>query len=328
MYNEEMKRQFIKSYTKSLHTAESARLIFDALEPYEKGWGADFCTRSSSELQPVLDNILGIRMRSKWSDIIMLREYSKWCMLAEHPGACDGIMGVNTVGLDKIRKQMVASPLHLQRYFDEVFDAESEETLDNIYRCFLWMAYGGLVEEDTLNVKASNVNLSELNIVLNDIEYPLYREAIPAFKNAISLTSFIHRHPKYIKPVRKDRAQGETIMRGIRFNANILTIRAQISKRLVGATKDVIDKQTGEILRQKRTEQSLSYYRIWLSGIFYRMYEIERAGFPVDFSEVVLKEMEGKTYSLNDPSSLVRKRNLKMRDYTEDYQRWKLAFSI
>jgi len=316
MYNEELKRQFIKSYTDSLHTETVARTIFDAIEPYEKQWGADMCTRSTAELQPVIDDLLGIRMRSKWMSIIILREYAKWCMLAKYPGACNGIMEVNMIGLEKIKKQMVASPLHLQRYLDEIFDPVREETIDITYRCHLWMAYGGISDEDSLSVRVGDVNLEDLRINVGDTEAPIYREALPAFKSAITLTSFSHRHPHYKRPVRKDRVAGDTIMRGVKADAHLLTLRSALSRRLTEAAK------TGQ------SKLQLSFYRIWLSGLFYRMYEAERAGFPVDFSAAAVNEMHGKTYSLTGRSTMQQKQNRKARDYAEDYQRWKLAFSI
>jgi hypothetical protein len=316
MYNEELKKSFIRGYTQSLHTAEVARVIFDAIAPYENEWGTDFCTRSAAELQPVLDNILGLRSSSKWMTIIILREYVKWCMLKKYPGACDSIMHADTVGLDKIRAQMVASPLHLQKYFNEVFDMESEETIDNTYRCYLWMAYGGISEEGALAVKIEDVNLETLRVTGDGIDTPIYREALQAFKNAISLPSFLYKHPNYRKPVRRDRILGNTIMRGIKSNIQVLTIRSTLSKRLTDAAKS------------GRTKIKLSFYRIWLSGLFYRTYEMERAGFLVDFSEAAVMEMEGKTYALGGRETLRMKQNRKARDYMEDYQRWKLAFSI
>jgi hypothetical protein len=343
MFNEEMKRRFIRSITSSVHTEDVARGIFDAVEPYEKDeWGADFCTVDEVRLQPVMDKILGMRMSSKWMALTILKKYSLWCMDDEkYPGAGDAIMRVNILGLDKVREQMVANPLHLQSYFDKVFDKEAEETIDNIYRCFLWIAYAGISEDDALKIEIKDINLSELRIVYGEASYPIYREAIPAFKNAIGLTSFVHRHPRYTKTVRKDRATGNTIIRGIRFNTkedsdygvNILTIRSQISKRLTEASKEVKDRKTGNT-RPALTSLTLSYYRIWMSGLFYRASEAERAGIPPKFSEVSEEKIEHrinvkkKEYKLSARDSLVQKRNRKARDYMDDYRRWKLAYSI
>lgn len=315
MYNEDIKKKFISGYTRSIHTAEAARTVFNAMEPYETVWGADLCTRSAEQLQPAIDNIMGLRSYSKWTALTALREYTKWCMLMKLPGACDGMMHVDTLGLEKIRKRMVASPFHLQKYFNEVFDAESEETIDNIYRCYLWLAYDGMSEEDALNVRSDDVDFQNMLISCNDIEIPIRHEALPAFRNAATLKSFRYKHPNY-KPVRRDRAAGDTIMRGIKANTQVMTIRSTLSKRF------------SEAFKENRTELQLSFYRIWLSGLFYRMYERERAGVQVNFSEIAVREMAGRDYSLNGGGTLKQKENRKAKDYMEDYQRWKLAFSI
>ena len=65
-----------------------------------------------------------------------------------------------------------------------------------------------------------------------------------------------------------------------------------------------------------------------MSGLFYRVYEMERAGISPNFSEAALRVMDGKTYSLKGREKLEHKQNRIEKDYMEDYERWKLAFSI
>lgn len=316
MYNERQKVNFIKGYTGSLNTANVATTIFNALEKYEEQWQADFCTRSKEEIQPVIDEIAGLRTKSQCMTLIILKEYVKWCIAMKVPGACDGMLHVEAVGLDKIRHQMVSSPLHLQKYLDELFDPESEETIDNIYRCYFWMAYGGIDEEDTIRVKKDDVNFEQMTIAYKDTNIPIYREAIPAFRNAVSLTDFLYKHPNYTKTVRRDRISGDTIMRGIKADTKTFTIRVTISKRNIMAIED------------GRTNLQLSFYRVRMSGLFFRTYERERAGIPVDFSDAAMRAMAGKEYSTKGRIKLEHKQNRIERDYMEDYQRWKLAFSI
>lgn len=59
------------------------------------------------------------------------------------------------------------------------------------------------------------------------------------------------------------------------------------------------------------------------------MYEKEAAGDTPDFSSIVSEQMSGKTYKLDTGRNTqdAKKRQL-VRDYMEDYQRWKLAFKI
>lgn len=317
MYNEGLKTKFVRGYTNSISTAEVCQTIFNAFEQYEIEWGADLCTRSTEELQPVVGGLVGFRARSKWMRLIILKDYVKWCIGMKVPGACDGMLKIETVGLEKVKHQTVASPLHLQRYLDSICEPESEETTDNIYRCFYWLAYGGVAEEDILSIKCSDVDLNNMVVRYNDTEVPIYREALPAFKNCVKLTQFVYKHPNYDKLVYKDRADGDTLVRGIRSAPSIKAMRVELSRR----SKAKMD--------EGKTDLKLSYFRVWISGLFYRMYERERAGMPVDFSAAAAQFMEGKTYKLdrgrNTPEA--KKRQL-TRDYLEDYERWKLAFAI
>lgn len=316
MYNEEMKSRFIREYTGSLNTANVATTIFNAMEEHEKSWNADLCTRSSEELQPVITEITGLRSRSKWMALTILKEYVKWCIAMQVPGACDGMLQIQTVGLDKVKHQMVSSPLHLQKFLDDVFDPESEETLDNIYRCYFWMAFGGIDEEDTILIQNEQVDFGQMVIYYKTTNVPIYREALPAFRNAVSLSSFLYKHPNYSKPVRRDRVPGDTLMRGIRATTKTFTMRTTLSKRNIKAIEDGL------------TDLQLSFYRVRMSGLFYRVYEMERAGIPTSFSEAALRVMDGKTYTLHGREKLEHRQNKIERSYMEDYQRWKLAFSI
>lgn len=316
MYNEEQKQKFISDYTKSLHTAKVATVIFEAMSAYEKTYEKDLSAFSVEEMQPAMNNILGMRSGSKWMGITILREYVRWCGLNKIPDACDSINHVDLLGLDKIRLQMVSSPLQLQNYLNEIFDPEEKGSIDNIYRCFFWMGYAGIAEEDTLSITNEDVDLVNLTIKYKGDRLPIYREAIPAFKNAVELKSFLYEHPNYRKPISRDRVPGSSIMRGMKADMRIMTMRSTTSKRIT------------EAFKEGKTKRQLSFYRVWISGLFYRMYELERAGIAVNFSEVALQEMEGKTYSLEGRATLRQKQNRKIREYMTDYQRWKVAFSI
>ena len=317
MYNEDIKIKFIKDYTDSINTAKVCATVFDVLEPYEQEWKADLCTKSAEELQPVIDSITGLRVRSKWMRLIVLKDYVKWCIGMNIPGACDGMLKITTIGLDKIKHQTVASPLQLQMYLNDICDPESDETVDNIYRCFYWLAYGGVEEEDILNIKCSDVDLSSMTVRYGDTEVPIYREALPAFKNCMSLTQFMYKHPNYDKLTYKDRAAGDTLIRGITSQPSLKAVRVTLSRR----SKKMLD--------EGKTDLKMSYFRVWLSGLFYRMYEMERVGIPVNFTRTAELFMRGKTYKLdtNGKTQEAKKRQL-ARDYLEDYERWKLAFKI
>lgn len=316
MYNAELKSRFAKEYTESISVREACFSAFTAFEKYEEQWGADLCTQPTEVLQPVVDKLLGLRSKSIQLRLTIYQEYVKWCIKNEVPGACDGMMRVDSSGLNKMRKQTVKNPRHLQRYLDEICDAESDETTDNTLRCYYWLAYAGMDEQDIFQVSAKDVDLSSMVVRFNNAEYPIYREAIQAIKNCMNLTQFLYKHPNYAadKIVYRDRADGDMLIRGIRSTPSISSMRAELSRR----SRDRI--QNG------KTELQLSYYRVWISGIFYRMYESELAGAEPDFFSLVERLTEGKTYKLDSGRNTVGAKQRKLAwEYMTDYKRWKMT---
>ena len=92
-----------------MNTANVAVVIFNAFEKFENDWQADLCTRSKEKLQPAVDATVGLRSKSQWMTLTILREYVKWCIAMKVPEACDGMLLIEAVGLDKVRHQMVSS---------------------------------------------------------------------------------------------------------------------------------------------------------------------------------------------------------------------------
>lgn len=311
MYNEEQKIKFIQSYTDSISNRQSAVALFNRFEKYENEWNADLCTRSREELEPIMSEVAGVRGNSQIAMLTILKGYVKWCITMNIPDVCDGALQVEVSGLDKIRSQMVSNPLHLHRCLNGIFDSESEETIDNIYRCYFWMAYGGIKEEDVVQVRNDDVDFENMVIKYKNTSIPIYLEALPAFKKAVNLNSFLYKNHSYNESIRRDRIFSNLVMRGIRAIPKTSTLRVHLSKKNINAIKE------------GKTEIKLTFDHVYLSGLFYRVYELERAGVPVDFSEAADRAMDGKIYT----TKRQWKKRVIERNYMEDYQRWKLAFS-
>lgn len=321
MYNEDLKNKFIKEYTGSLNTAAVARTLFNNTGKFEEEWGADLCTKSAEELQPLVDEVTGLRSNSKWMTLTILKKYVSWCINNNVPGACDGMLSIQSPGLDKVRKQMVSGPVHLQKYLDSIFTNEAEERLDNVYRCYFWMAFGGIAEDDALLVKNDDVDFSRMVIHCENIDAPIYREALPAFHNAVELTTFAFSNKGVGTTTRRDRLSGDTILRGFKSPMQSLTnIRSAVARLNTNARE------------QQATNLYLTYNRVRLSGLFYRTYEEERAGVDADFWDKTLHETEERIrffrtkYSFKGKETVVHKRTKIAKDYFDDYQRWKAAF--
>lgn len=316
MFNNDLKASFISEYTDSISTAKSCASVFNATEKYEQKASKDIFEMSQDELQEVIDGITGLRAKSKYGRIVLLREYVKWCLSKNVPNVNRNIFQVSQMGLDKVRTMMAANPTHLQRYLNQLYEKESEETVDNVFRCYFWLAYAGVPEESICDIKTSDVHLEDMYVLHNGISYTIYKEAIPCIKNCMYLQSFLYKHPLYA-PSRRDRIESDILMRGIKALPNIFTIRSQISKR------------AGEAFSSGITSQKLSYNRVALSGVYYRTHELELAGVPVDFAEETMKFMDGKTYKLSSGRNKIDAKARRIeKEYLEDYDRWKIAFMI
>jgi len=316
MFNEELKDRFAKEYSDSISTRQSCYNAFQALEKYENAWGADLCTQPVDVVQPVLEELTGLRSRSIKVRMSIYKDYVAWCIKNNVPNACDGTLIATTSGIEKMKMQTVKNPKHLQRYLDEICDKESELTADNALRLYYWFAYSGLDEKDSLTATKDNIDFTKFAVIVEDNEFPIYREAMPCILNCVNLTQFRLKHPNYSadKDVFLDRTEGDALVRGIRGTPSLNSIRAELSRR----SKKCID--------SGKTSLKLSYNRVWISGVFYRMYEDEIAGFNPDFYGFVLKKYGGKQYKLDSGRNTVESKYRKIaREYLEDYERWKMT---
>lgn len=326
MYNEELKERFIKEFSTSTARRNIAIGVFNMLEEYEKQWGSDFCTRKKDDIAPLIDEAAGLRMSSQSGRLTILKLYVRWCIANNVEGACDDIFSIEEPSLEKLKRQTVANPQHLQRYLNCICDLESEETVGCIYRCLYWLAYGGMQEKYVLNVTTSDVDLQNMVVNYDGKEYPIYREAISAFKNCVNLTQFRYKNPKYTteKEIFKNRASGNTLLRGYSATRSVEAIRVEMARRSANPRF-----KTEKDKNDKSLDLQLSFFRVWLSGLFYRTYEAERAGMPVDFMAAAAQFMEGKTYKLDKGRNLLGARQRRLAsEYLEDYNRWKEAYSI
>lgn len=320
MYNEELKNEFL-DYFKQKRPEEAVEFCistFRACESFETKWGADLCTKTADQLSPMIEELVGLRVKSKWKRIILLKEYVNWCLAIGFPGACDGMLKVESVGLKKVRTQMVSGPMHLQKYLDEIFEPENEETVDNIYRCCFWLSYMGVEEEDIVTIKCSDINLDKRTLCYKGQELELYYVSVPAFRNAAKLTEFRFKHPNYAdKFIMRERTPGDALIRGVRNAPSTMAIRSELSRR----SKKAIEGGS--------TQSRISLQRARLSGMFYIKYELERAGCPISFEDIAENFIGDKVYKLDRGRNTqdAKKRQI-MNDYLQDYQRWKAAFIV
>lgn len=330
MYNEQLKREFIDQYTDKPSRVRFCEALFNGTEQYEKLWKADICTKSGEELDRAVNHIVGARTSSQKGRLSVLREYFRWCAEKGIPGASGAILSGDVDSTEKMRSRTVSSPLHLQMYLDGIFLKESLKTRDNILRAYCWLAYMGLPEKDIMELRSDEVDLQNMIVAHGDAEYRIYAEAVPCLRNCKELTFFYYVHPRYPdKAFPRDRADGDLLIRGTTPETTVYMIRNDVAK--AGRKYKTSAQKGGGTEEQRFYRQTealrLSYYRIWLSGLFYRTFLLEGAGVPPDFSEAIAKRaaerehrFSGKTY--NERTF----RNSINSEYNTDYAVWKKAF--
>ena len=325
MYNQKLKEKFIATISSEAHR-KSMLAAFNAVGKYEENLGKDICTMSNEELLPILTETSGFRTRTRRIRKYLLESYVDWCVREEKVvGACDAIFSVNDLGLEKLKRQMVVDPGHLQTYLDCLYESEDEETIDCVNRCYFWLAFMGFDEERLADIACADVNLQEMVLVFEENEYVIYKESLQAFQKCVELDYFVINHPNYA-PVKKRRSDGNQLLRGVRSGVAINNIRATTSRRQGDRSSWRGKYRSNPSINM---DLKLSYYRVKLSGLFYRMHEAEMKGMKPDFTAAAEYFMGDYEYKLEKSRN---KRGAKVRqvasEYRSDYKRWKEAYSL
>ena len=333
MYNKDVKEQFILETAPNDITAAKARRIFEELGVVETRLDKDLCAMDAEEAQKAV-GASGTALRSWFPSIMMLRRYVAWCenaRVAKGFKIGNGVFQLKDIRIMEVASQMAANPLHLQMKLNELFFPEQEQRVDLIYRGYFWLAFAGLLQKDALEVENSNIDLESMDICFEGRRYPLYREGLPAIKQLVKLKAFYYYNSQYTIAgvISRQRIEGTQLLRGIKTFANMsnigVNLNGQVSVNFEEKTRQA--RANGAADERRVPPEPLMYHRIWLSGVFYRAFERERAtGQQETFEGLASHLMEGKTYKVNDAGTLATRQYAKARKYREEYERWLLAF--
>ncbi|MCD8376209.1 MAG: hypothetical protein LUD69_04645 [Oscillospiraceae bacterium] len=324
MYNEELKRRFIDDAITSEGRKYVASTLFNRLEEDELVWCADICTKSKEDVLPVVAKLCGNKGRTPDMVLSVLQGYARWCIKHEVPGATDGLLQVKEVDGNSMKTHMVSGPAHLNHYLNSAFDPESMCTIDLIYRCFYWLAFAGVEEGDATSILSSAVDLDNRSLAYDGRILSLCDECMKTVELCVTKNEFL-----YIRPdgERWRRRNGVGyLLGGYRGAPNFSTIRVEARKKAkVQKFRDVLDPDHTDA----RLDFQSSYFRVWISGLFYRIYLKECAGEEVSFHEDISRSMHKRNYKL-DKAKRTEDNTLDRMcvEYGKDYLRWKEAFSL
>lgn len=306
MFHENLRKRFIQETYGDSSLAKAATSIFNALEKYEGLWGRDICTQGVREVTEALDGIVGMRSQGHRLYTNVLRDYLRWCVANGVPGATLDALDAQPSGLLKMKTRTVRSPLHMQRFLDTVFAPDEMRTHDCVYRCMLWMAYGGLPDRFVTEVQTQDVDFSHMLVCHAGYEVPIYREASVAFHACAEFSDF--RLTRGDVERFRPRYESRQLLRGFQSDATIEQLRTESIRKITAAIK------------AGRTDIKLSYSRAYLSGLFYRAYEKEMAGIQPDFAAEALEMLDPENRGAQDKVTRT------IRYLRKDYELWKSTF--
>lgn len=316
MFNEAQKKSFIASGMPVLSQVHKAVALFSNTEPFEQSLGKDICTFTRDELQDAVDKFFAPKAVTRIGQLRVLKDYIRWCTAGGIDGAQDHTDEISITALDKVRSRMVASPMHLQLVLDQVFNKEDMNSTDNATRLFCWLCYAGMSGEQAMALREKDVYLATNVVVTESGErYQLPIEASVSLRSCATQTVFTYIHPLHSNDRALPRCEGDQLLRGIRADAKLTQVKRSISAHM----KDAFDKG--------KTKVWLSSERLATSGLYYRIYEQERAGIEPNFRAVAREIARGDGFGTDEKPMTNQFIYDKARLLDIDYQTWKLAFN-
>lgn len=321
MYNNEKKMEFINEYARNDKEIELCMDTFEISERIEDELHKDVSSMSDEEIADVLKVF-----SKKWANqyhqrILILQEYVRYRLITLGDNEISGsIFKTNSKEISSVKKSMVSGPEHLNSFLNIVCRPEEENTIDDVYRVICWLAFGGMRETDAYCVKSEDVDMQNMIISNNDSGIDIYKESIRALNNCIKSSYFVYTNNNYKEKITRKRIDGDILLRGVRSYApssrtfrNVLNQKCIYFKEKMGG-----DFQT-------------NYNKIYMSGIFYRVFQIESDGWYPSFRLIAEDFTKDKKYwfSVKDVKyNMEYKISSKEKEYLERYAEWKMAFKL
>lgn len=308
MYNEDRKKEFLSVSKRGYAYGES---IFNSTKSAEIEADKDVCEMTLEELQPIVNERFGLRARSNRNAILFLQSYVQWCEENGYDTSKDVyVLKISTE--EKIRKEMVGSPKHLESVLDQAFDKVSELTVDCLSRAFLWFAFSGLSEEEAINLRVQDINFKTMTIDVGGQSFEIYRESLSALQEVCNSTVFRYYNRNYAKELQgqyRKRHESDWVFRSIRSaHMSLSSVKTSIFRKL------------------QESNVEIHYSSVRLSGLFYRTYEMERIGIEPNFDSYVMEQASKKDRGMKPP--MLASRFYDNRKYLIiDYQNWKNIFT-
>lgn len=304
VYNREEKEAFFSE----MNVPETLRRPFLSVGKYEMKNGKDVRAFSVKEMQDMFNTNFAYNNRQRKEMQMLIQEYVSWCK-RNNKKVKNSIDLIDIGRVNLIRHTMVSSPKHLDIIMNETLDSVEEKSFDCLIRCNFWLAFFGVSDyREVSKVKVSEIDFTKMVMAHNGKYYEMYKEAIPALRVCCFEDKILYRRTgkRHCESMRV-RMDNDYLMR------SFLT-ESTASRSLMNAYYN------------RSPECILSYYNVYLSGVFYRLYELERMGIKPDFNAQILGSVNRK----NNNDSYKKRQNTTRamcQNLISKYKDWKKAFS-
>jgi len=324
MFNEEMKRQYIKENC-NVNQGIQAEKTFNSFEEMEISLGKDICCFTIDECDMLL-NSYSLIVNSKRAVRSEAIKYVNWCIARGLANTNNfellDIYNVSPSMVFNYRIKMFKDDESISKVCDVVLDILYSNTLHEMKKAYIMLLFNGITSQEIFHLKSEDVDLERGRVLYNSKEYKLYPKTIDAIKSIINAQyaqnirkKYYENSPYLIKSFSNKRSEGLSEEDLIEYKSK--TFQNTISTELFKAKA-----------RHKKTFY-LSLTNIINSGIFYKNYlEEENGEKDCSVMQNKLFELYSRHYDSNDKSInktqefMEQKRNELLIEYTA----WRKAF--
>lgn len=317
MFDARTKIEFINDYAGEKGFAMTLRRLFNFFEPYEKEWNKDLACVELDLLRAAFRQFLSKRKDAQYHTLNYLHAYYHWRRRQGLP-VSDAIPRLHMDDRNRTTEQYVSGPEHLNEVLRFLFSSAKPER-DVLVRAYLWLAYAGLRSGEAMRVRTEDVDLRNMRIRLGDLDFPIYAEAMPDILAAMEVKQFRVLREKQGNYARK-RAEGDLLLRTYEREPRQQFYRMHIV-RVLKSFEGMPPPRDVPILPCK-----LSFYRTYVSGHFFRMFEMERRGLPIDMSVILRPDVFAGENDLADFADDLTASSRRVPAYVKEYNAWKDAF--
>lgn len=319
MYNCQQKESYIDAVIElSLSKeAEKNRIaminFFNRLEVVEDDIGKDFSMMNFDEIKLVLSVLCRRTIKYQITVISNLKRYLQWCIT----NGCsldreNRLICIKPTDVDyslSHKMSMVKDEEQLGAYLDIVLKVMKEETSDNMYRTILYLVFSGFNLSEIIEITDDKVDIENGTIRHNENLVQLSEKCIEIVKYYKGMTHFVA-------------AVGNNSERSIEIIKTGHLIERTVKSRI--SMKETLSVSISNIFTELKEHEghllSITLNNLWLSGVFYRMYEKEVSTGMLCFDEYLMK-FQDSINGAYSPSIIEDECRL-------EYERWKKAFGL